>query len=288
MFVPGPGGTDWPDLELEYQRATFRCMREKGGLGGLGKADKYRPSDLSQIFSLVDEEIQEPVPVFEPVLTEGLFTIQIRGGMNDCAIPGLRINQDHQEVSLEWRDLFTRFFGEQKMMVDVLNNDPVSNHDLGCPIGYHWSAADLAKIGSTFQTWTPDDDRLVRRHDQRHTAELNALPVDLDPRIRDIAHRDLQEKHRRELEANRVWSLLERLDDPIGTWRESAGRFIGKDRTSIGRYKLKRNADLQSSLNDEGAVYIEYDREGDRRARRESNEWGVLTSVRTELSNYKA
>lgn len=104
------------DPERVYEGAIFRHMRKKGYLGPVGIGDKYKPSKMQRLFG--ESEGWRPpnlaIPVHEPRMTEGMFVIQVRAGLNDCAVPGLKIDQDRREVSLNWIGLFSRFFRERE------------------------------------------------------------------------------------------------------------------------------------------------------------------------------
>ncbi len=99
-----------------YDGVIFRHMREKGGLGPAGEADKYRPSERRRLFGESEDwgPPSHPISIFEPQVTEGMFVIQVRAGLNDCAVPGLKIDQDKREISFNWVELFSRFFGERR------------------------------------------------------------------------------------------------------------------------------------------------------------------------------
>ncbi len=104
------------DPERLYEDAIFRHMRERGGLGPMGIRDKYKPSDMLRLFGESDfrRPSIDPIRTFEPKTTEGIFVIQVRAGLNDCAVPGLKIDQDKREVSLDWLGLMSHFFRERK------------------------------------------------------------------------------------------------------------------------------------------------------------------------------
>ena len=66
-----------------------------------------------------------PVGFFEcPV---GMFVVQVRSVVGDCAVPGLSINASRNELSFEWKKLFDQIFGEQKL---------VTNKSHGAPVGH--------------------------------------------------------------------------------------------------------------------------------------------------------
>lgn len=104
--------------ETVHETAIFRHMMEKGGLGPMGEADKYRPSERRRLFGESEGQGMPnyPVSILEPERTEGIFVIQVRAGLNDCAVPGLKIDREAREVSLDWRLLYSRFFGERRLV----------------------------------------------------------------------------------------------------------------------------------------------------------------------------
>ena len=118
---------DHHDPEIVFEGVIFRHMMEKGGLGPMGEADKYKPSEKRRIFGESEGwgPPNFPIPIFEPKSTEGLFVIQLRAALKDCAVPGLKIDQGNQEISLSWRGLCSRFFSEQRAM-DL--DQPVVSH----------------------------------------------------------------------------------------------------------------------------------------------------------------
>ena len=91
------------------RKALSQHLRDNVGLGRLGEADKSRPGGRLRLFKH----------------SSGLFVVQIRGGLNDCVVPSLSIDQKNGELSLEWRDLFARFFEEKKMAKGILKDAPV-------------------------------------------------------------------------------------------------------------------------------------------------------------------
>ena len=57
----------------------------------------------------------------------GVFIIQVRGGLNDCAVPSLHVDPKKREVSLDWKALFNLYFSDKANRVDLVNCDAVSN-----------------------------------------------------------------------------------------------------------------------------------------------------------------
>lgn len=83
------------------------------GNGRLGEADKSVPGSRLRLF-------ESPV---------GMFAVQVRGIVGDCALPALDIDPSTQELSFNWKDLFSRIFGEQKVVTTVLHGAPVGHPD---------------------------------------------------------------------------------------------------------------------------------------------------------------
>ena len=83
------------------------------GAGMLGDADRSVPGSRMCLYTC----------------PPGLFVVQVRGSLCDCAIPSLNLNVNplRLEVSFEWKDLFHQFFGERKMIRAVLDAAPVCN-----------------------------------------------------------------------------------------------------------------------------------------------------------------
>ena len=95
---------------LTYRRKTFKRLRDAVGPGRLGEADDSVPGSRTRLF-------ESPA---------GMFVIQVRGSVGDCALPALNIDSAMHEVTFQWRGLFSRFFGGRKVATAVLNDAPVS------------------------------------------------------------------------------------------------------------------------------------------------------------------
>ena len=80
------------------------------------------------------------------------------------------------------------------------------------------------------------------------------MPGDLGPALIDLATGDYRELSELSTEIKASDQLVERLLDPVRTWRENMGRFVGKERLSIGSLRLKRNCDREVTLDDEGEI----------------------------------
>ena len=111
------------DYQMDYQiqpkypdRAYFsndsvpghnilKGLQDQIGAGMLSQADKSIPGSRIRFF-------ESPV---------GMFVVQVRGVVGDCALPGLSINASRNELSFEWKKLFNRIFGERKLVTVTLH-----------------------------------------------------------------------------------------------------------------------------------------------------------------------
>ena len=138
MFKLQHRSDDPNDPENMYEGAIFRHMRERGGLGPMGEGDKYKPSEMGRLFG--ESERWGPqsfsAPISEPVATEGMFVVQVRAGLNDCAIPGLKIDQEKREISFNWIELLDRLFSERKALQEK---------DLGI-VSHHYTLRSTSQI----------------------------------------------------------------------------------------------------------------------------------------------
>ncbi len=94
-----------------HRRKAFQNLMDKAGPGRLGEADKSVPGSRIRLF-------ESPV---------GMFVVQVRGSVGDCALPALNIDPSKHELSFEWRKLYNLFFGERKVATAVLQRAPVSH-----------------------------------------------------------------------------------------------------------------------------------------------------------------
>ena len=90
-----------------------KMLLARVGTGRLSEADRSVPGSRMRLYTC----------------PPGLFVVQVRGSVCDCAIPSLNFNVNplRLEVSFEWRDLFHQFFGERKIVGAVLDGAPVCN-----------------------------------------------------------------------------------------------------------------------------------------------------------------
>lgn len=121
------------------------------------------------------------------------------------------------------------------------------------------------------------------------SSPLRADPVlaGLDSTLIDLA---IQLSH----ESKKSFQLVDRLRDPVRTWRKNMGRFVGSERVSAGSLRLKRNCDREVNLDDEDEVDNTIADEEALRMREKINEWvrarpvgpheyTILTAELTEL-----
>ena len=59
--------------------------------------------------------------------TTGLFIVQIRQGLSDVGIPKLNIDPKKRVLSLDWKELFNRFFNDRKL-TEAISRDTVVYH----------------------------------------------------------------------------------------------------------------------------------------------------------------
>ena len=64
--------------------------------------------------------------------SRGVFVVQVRGGLSDCAVPGLHIDRKKHKLSLEWKALFRHFFTQKRLQLETVKQDPVHTP------GFHW------------------------------------------------------------------------------------------------------------------------------------------------------
>ena len=96
---------------LEHRRKAFQNLMDQARPGRLGEADKSVPGSRIRLF-------ESPV---------GMFVVQVRGSVGDCALPALNIDPSKHKLSFEWRNLYNLFFGERKVATAVLYGAPVSH-----------------------------------------------------------------------------------------------------------------------------------------------------------------
>lgn len=96
---------------MSTRQTNFQPIMQLAGPGRLGEAEKGKVGSRIRLYEN----------------TVGLGLVQIRGGLDDCAMPSLGIDPRKRVISLEWKDLFTRFFGGKMMADRVLEQAPVSD-----------------------------------------------------------------------------------------------------------------------------------------------------------------
>ena len=80
------------------------------------------------------------------------------------------------------------------------------------------------------------------------------MPKDLHFALIDLATGDYSELPELFNEFKNSVQVVERLLNPVPTWRDNMGRFVGKERLSIGSLRLKRDCDREVTLDDEGEI----------------------------------
>ena len=211
-------------------RDLSRHLRDNAGPARLGEADKSRPGGRLRLFEN----------------SAGLFVVQIRGGLSDCMVPGLSINQKNGKLSFEWRDLFARFFGEKKTAESILKDAPVG---LQGPPRQIEPGADKIEVDKLNQPSLQ-----IEQSSQIPASHISYGISRLKPSLRAAAQSDVEMyyRHQWELEAQNL--RLQRLRTPIQTWSHTAGFHPRHPRMSISRCRAQHDADEEANLDDEGAI----------------------------------
>ena len=89
----------------------FDALNDNLGPGRLVEADKSIPGSRLRIFKN----------------RTGIFVIQVRGVLSDCALPAFNLNRRKYQLSFGWKALFNRTFGERKLAAALLDSAPVSH-----------------------------------------------------------------------------------------------------------------------------------------------------------------
>jgi hypothetical protein len=214
--------------DVKWRRALFQHLRDNAGLGRMGEADKSKPGGRLRLFEH----------------SFGLFVVQIRGGLNDCVVPSLSIDQQKGELSFEWRDLFARFFEEKKMAECVLKDAQVG---LASPSRQIEHEADTIQAGEI-------------KHLSLSSEQPNRTlyPVvsgnfsHIKPSLRAIAQSDIETRCRYRWEQEQERFRLRNLRNPVQTWKDIVGSCKSDTRMIISRCRVQRNADEEPMLKTKG------------------------------------
>lgn len=191
-------------------KGMIKGIEAKTGPGQLGEADKTQSGSRVRLFEN----------------TAGLAVVQIRGGLHDCTLPSSTMDRGKRAISLDWRDLFTRFFGEKRMMDKVLGRAAVSDLtaapsplearclDYGPVPAYR-----LCKLRPALQA-----------SGQIDIEALQSYATDLQARYYRICH----------------------LSDPVHMWIITAGSMKSSSDSSTHSCQTRRKADQEIHLDDEG------------------------------------
>lgn len=216
-------------------KEMIKDIEAKTGPGRLGEADKSRPGGRVRLFEN----------------TVGLALAQIRGGLHDCTLPSLTIDRVKGAISLDWRDLFTRFFGEKRMIDRVLERAPMSDVLVApSPPGANILDYDLdlahrlSKVGPALQT---------------------------------LGQCDIENSQSNSIDTQARRERIHRLSDPVHMWIITTTDYTNSgSKMSIQHCRLRRRADLEGYLDDDGAV-----NEAKIRAEKDA-EWGRIAAMREE------
>lgn len=216
--------------DAKWRCALFQHLRDNAGLGRMGEADRSKSGGRLRLFEH----------------SSGLFVVQIRGGLNDCVVPGLSIDQQKGELSFEWRDLFARFFEEKKMVECVLKDAQVG---LEGPSRQTEHGADTIQAGES-------------KHLSLSSEQSNQIPYPITSggisqiklSLRAAAQSDIETRYRYRWEQEQERSRFRRLRNPVQTWKDIVGSRESDTRMSISRCRVRRNADEEANVEDEGAI----------------------------------
>ena len=250
--------------DANWRRALFQHLRDNAGLGRMGEADKSKPGGRLRLFEH----------------SSGLFVVQIRRGLNDCVVPGLSIDQQKGELSFEWRDLFARFFEEKKMAECVLKDAQVG---LEVPSRQTEHGADTIQAGEIKHLSLSSE-----QPDRTPYPVVSGGFSHIKPSLRAIAQSDIETRCRYRWEQEQERSGLRHLRNPVQTWKDIVGSRESDTRMSISRCRVRRNADEEANVEDEGAINearIDWELESNQvadAARRA--EWDKRTEVHTKYT----
>jgi len=142
----------------------------------------------------------------------------------------LTIDRSKGAISLDWKDLFTRFFGAKRMMDRVLECAPISD-------------VEVAQLPPEAQV---SDYGPVPAY---HIAKLR-------PALQALGLRDIEtlQSHSTDTQARR--NRIGGLSDPVHMWiTTTAGYTKGSSKVAIlNNCRLRRKADQEVYLDDDGAV----------------------------------
>ena len=157
--------------------------------------------------------------------TRGIFLTQVRGGLRDCAMPSLTIEPKKHKISVDWKDLFTQFFGEKNMAKETLSQP---------------SAKELMGLHPPFSI-----DPISESHLAGVTPSLQALArSDME-----ILQRNIMEE---QVDRNRYHRLLR----PAQWWSLAVGSTNtgGTSRNLVDHCRIRRKADQLVNLDEDGDV----------------------------------
>ena len=178
--------------------------------------------------------------------TVGLSLVRIHGRLHGCPRPSLTIERKKREMTLEWENLFTRFFSERRRTKSTLEDAPISpNQGLSTshPLSNAFQASEIEVASSAPVTKSP------------HSEYIQAYYLSiLKHSLRALGQGDLELLSRRNVDELIRRSRFNRLSKPVQTWRATAGCTNGSMRMSIQNCRHRRIAELATDLDDNGAV----------------------------------
>ncbi len=112
--------------------------------------------------------------------------------------------------------------------------------------------ANTAKDRGLAYPWLPGEQYPLS--DRHSILPGDPLLEHLDAALVKLAIRDYEQLCELCHESMSLSHLVGRSSDPIRTWRNNMGRFVGRERLSIGSLRLKRHCNREVNLDDEGNV----------------------------------
>ena len=175
-----------------------------------GCSDKYKPIVRSRLRDYVESmDFQNPS-----------HTIQIRRTVNDSPIPRLSIDYENFELSCDWRQLYTTFFGEEVLYHKLTSACVKRKEDWAQSLGTKSARGEIDMMAaleqaiSAFADWSDDSRKTARRaRIRRQYRELDG--TEWDPE----SHGDVEEEKKilkRLAQELNLASLEEYSDDSEG------------------------------------------------------------------------
>lgn len=237
------------------QKAAFRGMRDLATVVKLGNSKGHGRYKCCFMWCPCQHLLGSAPHSLESLNMEGLFVTQVRGGMNDSAVLGFKVDQKRFEVSFEWRKILSHYFEEQRITDDKfgivavsMRSSHVSESSVANPIQDEDLREATIVRSKRLPQWYSDmnDQDPLGFELDRDVANQQSI----ESIVKEDKDKEFQLDHelRELLDRRRLW------ENPASTWRSEMQYVTGKARLTAEKAKLKRDADLEINLNDEGVV----------------------------------